>query len=86
MLSRPIRWLSPEAIKLNHIKESDIWSFGVLLWEITSGGEIPLKDKTDEEAREYDIMCSCWMVQPHKRLPVKEVESQLLELSQYEAV
>ena len=35
---RPIRWLSPEAIKLNHIRESDIWSLGVLLWEITNHG------------------------------------------------
>ncbi|KAK2139497.1 hypothetical protein LSH36_1735g00061 [Paralvinella palmiformis] len=75
-LSRPIRRLSPEAIKLNHIKESYIWSFGVLLWEITSGGNYVL----------YDIMCSCWMFLPHKRLSVKEVESQLLELTQYEVV
>ncbi|KAK2150983.1 hypothetical protein LSH36_380g02002 [Paralvinella palmiformis] len=52
-LPPPIRWLSPEAIKLNHMKESDIWSFGVFLWEITNGGEIPLDDKTEVEARKF---------------------------------
>ena len=34
----------------------------------------------------YDIMCSCWMYQPHKRPSLDDVESQLLEITQYEIV
>ncbi|KAK3730612.1 hypothetical protein QZH41_018830 [Actinostola sp. cb2023] len=38
----PARWMAIEAIEtLRASKESDIWSFGVLLWEIESGGKMP---------------------------------------------
>eukprot|EP00040_Diaphanoeca_grandis_P021668 m.115677 g.115677 ORF g.115677 m.115677 type:complete len:440 (-) comp28441_c0_seq1:93-1412(-) len=40
--SVPFRWMAPEALlesKLSH--ESDVWSFGVLLWEIDSYGKTP---------------------------------------------
>ena len=46
----PLRWLAPEA--LNHdvfSTESDVWAFGVLMWELFTYGEQPFPDQTNEE-------------------------------------
>ena len=38
----PLRWLAPESIQHNKFSVySDIWSFGVLLWEVFTFGERP---------------------------------------------
>jgi len=38
----PVRWAAPEVVKyLQYSTLSDVWSFGVLLWEIFSYGKMP---------------------------------------------
>ncbi len=38
----PLKWMSPEALSFNRISnESDIWSYGVLMWEIYTYGQTP---------------------------------------------
>ncbi|PFX20561.1 Inactive tyrosine-protein kinase 7 [Stylophora pistillata] len=46
----PLRWMPPEAIFDDDFSEkSDVWSFGVLVWEIYTLGQLPYHDRSNEE-------------------------------------
>ena len=46
----PLRWLAPETIQHNRISVySDIWSYGVLLWEVFSSGQRPYGDLSNAQ-------------------------------------
>ena len=37
-----LRWMAPEVLKTRQVtNKSDVWSFGVLMWEIFSLGAVP---------------------------------------------
>lgn len=50
----PLRWMAPEGV-LNYrfTVETDIWSFGVVLWEIFSFGSRPHEGCSDEEVMDH---------------------------------
>ncbi|CBY33441.1 unnamed protein product, partial [Oikopleura dioica] len=38
----PVKWMSPESLKFHFYDErSDVWSFGIVIWEIFSYGAVP---------------------------------------------
>ncbi|XP_071965783.1 insulin-like peptide receptor isoform X2 [Antedon mediterranea] len=50
----PIRWMAPESIKDGVFQSaSDVWSYGVLLWEMATLCELPYQGLSNEEAGEY---------------------------------
>ncbi|XP_063101549.1 tyrosine-protein kinase Fer isoform X4 [Cavia porcellus] len=49
----PIKWTAPEALNYGrYSSESDVWSFGIFLWETFSLGICPYPGMTNQQARE----------------------------------
>uniref|UniRef100_A0A8D0DWT0 Tyrosine-protein kinase n=1 Tax=Salvator merianae TaxID=96440 RepID=A0A8D0DWT0_SALMN len=60
----PIKWSAPEVFAYNRFStKSDIWSFGVLMWEIFSEGKIPYENRTNAEVVE-DINAGLRLYKP----------------------
>ncbi|KAM4706801.1 insulin receptor [Discoglossus pictus] len=50
----PVRWMSPESLKDGvFTAHSDAWSFGVVLWEITSLAEQPYQGLSNEQVLKF---------------------------------
>ncbi|XP_071513497.1 tyrosine-protein kinase Fer isoform X3 [Panulirus ornatus] len=49
----PIKWTAPEALNFGkYTSLCDVWSYGVLCWEIFSSGEVPYHGCSNTKARE----------------------------------
>ena len=46
----PLRWMSPETVRYGRCtRESDVWAFGVLLWEIFANAKQPYFGYSNEQ-------------------------------------
>lgn len=49
----PLRWLPTESVFEDDFStKSDVWAFGVLMWEVFSHGEMPYSKLSDDEVLE----------------------------------
>ncbi|OCT88140.1 tyrosine-protein kinase ITK/TSK-like isoform X2 [Xenopus laevis] len=49
----PVKWSAPEVFRFGlYSSKSDVWSFGVLVWEVFSEGKIPFEHLSNSEAVE----------------------------------
>ncbi|KAL4684108.1 hypothetical protein H8959_021802, partial [Pygathrix nigripes] len=49
----PVKWASPEVFSFSrYSSKSDVWSFGVLMWEVFSEGKIPYENRSNSEVVE----------------------------------
>ena len=53
----PVKWYAPESVyygKFTH--KSDVWGYGVTLWEIWTYGQLPYDDMTGREVRTWCVI------------------------------
>lgn len=54
----PLRWMSPEAVLEGDFStKSDVWAFGVLMWEVFTHGEMPHGGQADDEVLAGKYLC-----------------------------
>ena len=56
----PIRWTAPEAItQRTFTTASDVWSYGILMWEVLSYGDRPYWEMTNQDVSFYFFFFFC---------------------------
>lgn len=63
----PIRWTAPEAIAYRKFTSaSDVWSYGIVMWEVMSYGERPYWDMSNQD------VSGAWGTQEEWPLPLDQ--------------
>lgn len=54
----PVRWTAPEAIAYRKFTSaSDVWSYGIVTWEVMSYGERPYWDMSNQDVSHCMLLC-----------------------------
>ncbi|PRP88097.1 hypothetical protein PROFUN_04188 [Planoprotostelium fungivorum] len=97
------KWSAPEVVhKVGSSSQSDVWSFGVTMWEIFSKGTVPYSTFTNQETVKkvfdenyrldnpgcsvtlYDIILTCWNLDPQQRPTFEEILNILQKIASVE--
>lgn len=71
----PVRWTAPEAIAYRKFTSaSDVWSYGIVMWEVMSFGERPYWDMSNQDVS----VSSTWL--PQTPNPIQEIPQATLGL------
>ncbi|XP_069506480.1 ephrin type-B receptor 5-like isoform X2 [Ambystoma mexicanum] len=63
-----IRWTAPEAVQYQKFaSSSDVWSYGIVMWEVISYGERPYWDMTNQEV--VDVLEQDYRLPPPPECP-----------------
>lgn len=55
-----MRWTAPEAIAYRKFTSaSDVWSYGIVTWEVMSYGERPYWDMSNQDVSHCMLLCVC---------------------------
>ncbi|CAH0390440.1 unnamed protein product [Bemisia tabaci] len=70
----PVRWMAPESLVLGiFTPESDVWSFGVLLYEILTFGNFPFQGMTNNQVLEHVKAGNTLVIPAQVKPEVKEL-------------
>ncbi|XP_041925805.1 tyrosine-protein kinase TXK [Alosa sapidissima] len=65
----PVKWSPPEVLHFyKYSSKSDVWSYGVLMWEIFTEGRVPFENRTNQEVVE-EVTQGNRLYRPHKASP-----------------
>ncbi|XP_076053836.1 uncharacterized protein LOC143032750 isoform X2 [Oratosquilla oratoria] len=67
----PLRWCAPETLKCTdttiETKEvtfaANVWSFGIIVWEVLSRGQLPYPDMTDDEVIQHVVIEKAYVME-----------------------
>lgn len=101
----PIRWMSSECFYGCFSEKTDVWAYGVTMWEIfTLNKMLPYTDLSDQEVvnnaisesdhivleqpancppEVYEVMLSCWKIDPEDRTNFEEIFNSLAQIHAY---
>uniref|UniRef100_A0A7E4UP73 Tyrosine-protein kinase n=1 Tax=Panagrellus redivivus TaxID=6233 RepID=A0A7E4UP73_PANRE len=78
MKNVPVRWLAPETLKQGrYTMKTDVWSFGVMMWEIFSFCEVPYHQVADTKTVRKGVMDGHLKLEDPKDMP-KSVHSVMM--------
>ncbi|KFD53304.1 hypothetical protein M513_05785 [Trichuris suis] len=77
----PIKWTPPEAIRyLEFSERTDVWSFGVLAWEIMTGGGIPYSALEDVKAENFCLLLLNFLNEGNRLEAPKDTPAELKKI------